>query len=172
MNPGIPLEPELRATSPVNPSVPNGNRTPAERARHKPPHELRPGLATRHEALAIGEETRVRAKNSVLEPGIDAAVEVAWINQGLADRLPNNRYGINGRTWIDKGDGYTFPESGEGVWLLLAPQLRLLKVLIQEGERTSSADTMVAMDPRLDDALATEVESLLTLIQAHRRRKD
>ncbi len=32
------------------------------------------------------------------------AVEVVRINEGLAIRLQDNRYLINSRVWVDKGD--------------------------------------------------------------------
>lgn len=79
-------------------------RTSIERDANAPPHPLRPGLATRHEALRITPATRTYRRNSILEPGIDMAVEVVRINEGLAIRLQDNRYLINSRVWVDKGD--------------------------------------------------------------------
>lgn len=148
------------------------HRTPAERERNKPPRELRPGYIQRHEALEIFPEVHANEKNSILGPGIEMATEVSLINQGLAERLPNNRYRINKRNWVDKGDGETFPESGEGIWVFSSPQFNLLKLLVRDGGRTTNADRMIANHPRLDDALAREVEALFKLIQSHRKRRE
>jgi hypothetical protein len=137
----------------------------------KPSRPLRAGLAERHEALEITPSTRAYARNSVLAPGIDMETEVDAINQGGAVRLTGNRYRINNRIWIDKGDGYTFPETGEDVWEFSAAQFNLLKVLIQDGGRSLRADKMIANNPRLDDQLAGEVERFFDSIQEYRKRE-
>jgi hypothetical protein len=120
--------------------------------------------------LKITPSSRTYARNSVLAPGIDMAAEVDAINQGQALRLPNNRYSINSRTWVDKGDGYTFPESGEQVWEFTAAQFTLLKVFIQDGGHSMRADTMIVNNPRLDKLLADEVEQFFDLIQQYRQQ--
>lgn len=110
------------------------------RAGNKPPHILRPGSIDRHEALSIHQGTKAKGKTSILHPGLSMAEDIAAINEGLAERLPNNRYRINGRVYIDKGTGETFPEWGVGVWEFSRSQLGLLKVMLkQEGWNDISA---------------------------------
>ena len=140
------------------------------RQRNMPPHPLHPGHTERHEAMEIRPDTRSQARNSILAPGVSMAAEVAAINQGFGERLPNNRYRYNGRTWIDKGTGETFPESGNGIWTLSGSQFTLLKRMIRDGGSTEAVDTMVANNPYLNDGLADEVEALFDLIKAELQR--
>lgn len=136
-----------------------------------PPHNLRPGLALRHEAMSISHASNTYRMNSVLSPGIVMATEVNAINEGHATRLPNNRYRINNRIWIDKGDGYTFPESGDDVWEFNSAQFDLLRAYIRDGGRSERTVRMIEKHPRLNDDLAAEVEALFVLIEAFRRKE-
>lgn len=133
--------------------------------RNTPPHPLHAGYVARHEAMSITPATKSRRKNSILQPGISMAEEVEAINRGLGIRLPGNRYAYNGRIWIDKGTGETFPESGAGVWKLSGAQFDLLKSMLKEGWRGPNSDRMVLQDPFLNQDLAETVELLFNLIR-------
>jgi hypothetical protein len=110
-------------------------------------------------------KSRAGRKNSIALPGIDTAAEVELINQGYAERLPDNRYRINGRPYIDKGDGYTFPATGEGIVEITNAQFRALRLLIEHDGRTVDVDQVFRHDPRLsveDVAIAVELFSFKT----------
>jgi len=133
------------------------------RQRNTPPHTLRPGRRSRHELLGIAASSRPDRMNSIALPGIDTAAEVELINQGYAERLPGNRYQINGRIYVDKGDGYTFPVSGVEVRVITNPQFRSLRLLIRHDGRTVAFDRATARDPTISETDITVALELFRL---------
>jgi hypothetical protein len=121
--------------------------------------------------MSISYDSDTYRLNSILSPGIDMATEVRAIDEGHATRLPSNRYLINNRTWIDKGDGYTFPESGDGVWEFDSAQFDLLRAYVRDRGRSVRTDRMIVNHPRLNDEVAAEVEALFALIEAFRQKE-
>ena len=63
-------------------------------------------------------------------PGVSVETDIADINNGQAWWLGNNRWEINSRVYVHKGDGTVYPESGD---LVIAPtkyELQILQHLI------------------------------------------
>ena len=82
--------------------------------RNRPKQPLQMPTASRHNLRAIGAQSRPKASNTVIEPWVDIAADIAAINAGQAVRH-GQEYRINGRVYQEKGDGRCFPVRGDGM---------------------------------------------------------
>ena len=81
------------------------------------------------------------------------------IRQGHADYLGDNRWQVNGRTYVMEGNGTMFPKRGEGIVSLSRGEYKALKTVVRyTGDETSvrrelhrspdvsEADILIALD--------------------------
>lgn len=68
----------------------------------------------RHRLTSVKEGTFPKAINSVIEPWVDVAADVAAINPGEAVRQ-GDAFTVNGRTYRLKPNGRLFPVAGSGI---------------------------------------------------------
>jgi hypothetical protein len=80
------------------------------------PH-LPPRTATRpnarHTATQVTQRSRAKEYNTVIEPGVAIAGDVAAINQGRAIRI-GDQFVVNGRRYQQEPSGTLFPVDGSG----------------------------------------------------------
>jgi hypothetical protein len=86
-------------------------------------------------------------------PGIDVEDEIERINRGEGISLGNNRWQINGRVYVDKGDGATYPESGKDVITPSRRELIALQHLINSGGDMADLVRRTNRDPNVDDMI-------------------
>lgn len=72
-----------------------------------PPHP-------RHRLANVSQRSLARAINSVIEPTVDVAADIAAINRGEAERL-GDTYVVSGRRYGVEAGGRAFPIDGEGI---------------------------------------------------------
>jgi len=129
------------------------DRSPEDRKKNRPKHRISAPLRSRHALESINRNSRPNNRNSVVLPGIDTGRETELIRQGYADSLGNNRWRINGRVYVRKGNerGTLYPESGEGVRSLSRFEFKALVLLISFGGYTEDAQRQFARDDLLTD---------------------
>ncbi|MBA2470649.1 MAG: hypothetical protein H0V37_14685 [Chloroflexia bacterium] len=96
-------------------------------------------------------------------PGVDVAYEVEQINQGYGIKVGDSRYRINGRVYVVKPDGATYPESGENVIQVSRPAFLALRLLIRHGGRTAAFHRETVHDPKYTDDVIREALALYEL---------
>jgi uncharacterized protein DUF4157 len=89
------------------------------------------GPARRHWAATVNQSTVAKNLNTVIEPGVDVAGDVAGIQTGKAARV-NGNYVIDGRTY-GVHDGTLYPISGPGFHQLNRGAFQALGVLNKFG---------------------------------------
>jgi hypothetical protein len=89
------------------------------------------GPARRHWAATVNQGTLAKNVNTVIEPGVDVAGDVAGIQAGKAARV-NGNYVINGRTY-GVHDGTLYPIFGQGFHQLNRGAFQALGVLNKFG---------------------------------------
>lgn len=146
--------------------APGLNRSPEERERNRPKHRITAPLRSRHTVEGIPGRSQPKALNSIVLPGVDTGRDTELIREGYGDSLGNNRWHVNGRVYVRKGDelGRLYPEHGEGVRILTRAEFRCLVLLASYGGYTPEVRTQVAHDDYLTDAdlhVALELYSLL-----------
>lgn len=87
--------------------------------------------ARRHWAATVNQSSVAKNLNTVIEPGVDVAGDVAGIQAGKAARV-NGNYVINGRTY-GVHDGTLYPISGPGFHQLNRGAFQALGVLNKFG---------------------------------------
>jgi hypothetical protein len=100
------------------------------RERRTPARPFRASAIDRHQLDLFSESSWTRKVNSMVLPGVSVETDIADINNGQAWWLGNNRWEINSRVYVHKGDGTVYPESGD---LVIAPtkyELQILQHLI------------------------------------------
>jgi hypothetical protein len=95
--------------------------------------------ASRHQLRSVKQGTYARDLNTVIEPGVDVAGDIAAINRGLAKRI-GNTFEINGRSYGVKEGGTLYPISGPGFHQLNRGAFQALGVLNKFG------NTPIAME--------------------------
>lgn len=103
--------------------------------------------------------------NSMALPGVDVAYEVEQINNGYGIKVGDSRYQINGRVYVVKPDGATYPESGEDVIQVSRPAFLALRLLIRHGGRTAAFHRETVYDPTYTEKIIQEALSLFELRQ-------
>ncbi len=87
--------------------------------------------ASRHTLTSVNQKTVAKNLNTVIEPGVDVAADVAAINNGLAQKV-GDTFIINGRTY-GMHDSRLFPLSGSGFHQLDRASFKALGVFNQFG---------------------------------------
>ncbi|MDQ3653559.1 MAG: hypothetical protein M3457_00585 [Chloroflexota bacterium] len=118
-----------------------------QRKSNTPLHPVRPSATQRHELNRIKPNTAVKRVNSVALPEIDTRAEIAGIQQGHGQRVGDSRYQINGRVYVGKPNGATYPENGDGIVQLTRLQFRALRLPIKHEGRTVDFDQATEKDP-------------------------
>ena len=90
------------------------------------------GPASRHKLTGVSQKTVAKNVNTVVEPSVDLAGDVAAINRGAAVRV-GDTFEINGRVY-GSHDGTLFPIPGEGFHQLNRGAFKALGVLNKFGD--------------------------------------
>jgi hypothetical protein len=117
----------------------------------KPARPLKPPAA-RHTATRVTQRTLAKGSNTVIEPGVDVAADVAAINGGGATRVGGN-YSVNGRTY-GVHDGTLYPIDGPGLHPLSRGAFKALGVYNEFGNSARAADILARMGTSQADANA------------------
>jgi len=96
-------------------------------------------------------------------PGIDVADEIDRLNHGHGVSLGNNRWQINGRVYVDKGNGSTYPESGDGIVSPSRLELIGLRYLIGSGGDMAFLHERTRFDPNFDRSILERVMDLYAI---------
>lgn len=96
--------------------------------------------AARHRLDKVRQSTLTKNLNTVSEPGLNVAADVAAINSGLAQRV-GDRFIVNGRTY-GHHDGILYPISGPGLHQLDRGGFRALGILNVFGDTPRAAEIM------------------------------
>lgn len=140
-------------------------------ARRIPRQPLRPSSKDRHQLDLLDINTRFKDATSALLPGLSLVADLDLINQGRGEDLGNNRWAVNNRIYVDKGDGKAYPESGEGVVLITRPVLKAIQMLIGSGGSIDNLYERTRRDPQFhaqDDRIRQRAIELYALIVAAR----
>jgi hypothetical protein len=108
--------------------------------------------APRHSAARVNQRTVAKELNTVIEPGVDVAGDVAAINAGQATRVGGN-YVIHGRTY-GVHDGTLYPISGPGFHQLSRGAFKALGVLNELGNTERAAEILGRMGVSAADRAA------------------
>ncbi|HEX8110293.1 MAG TPA: hypothetical protein VF516_21325 [Kofleriaceae bacterium] len=120
------------------------------------------GPARRHWAATVNQSTVAKNLNTVIEPGVDVAGDVAGIQAGKAARV-NGNYVIHGRMY-GVHDGTLYPISGPGFHQLNRGAFQALGVLNKLGN-TPQAHTILE---RMKNVGPAEIEAALKMWSASR----
>jgi RHS repeat-associated protein len=101
------------------------------------------GPSQRHRLNKVDQETVAKDLNTVIEPRVDVAADVAAINRGLA-RREGDRFIIHGRTY-GVHDGTLYPISGPGFHQLDRGAFKALGVFNTFGDTGRAAEIMSRM---------------------------
>ncbi len=101
------------------------------------------GPASRHWAARVSQKTVAKSVNTVVEPGVNVAGDVAAINSGQAARQ-GGTYIINGRTY-GVHDGTLYPISGPGFHQLSRAQFKALGVYNCFGDTVRTSGILAKM---------------------------
>ena len=101
------------------------------------------GPAARHRLNKVNQRTLAKNKNTVIEPGVDVAGDVAGINSGQAQKV-GDMFEINGRTYGVHA-GTLHPVSGPGFHQLDRAGFKALGVLNKFGDTNQAADILQVM---------------------------
>ena len=104
---------ELRGNTKADVSG-SGDGTGPNKPRNTPNNPLRVPLPSRHNLRKIAKNSQPDSDNTVIEPWVDVAADIAAINAGQAIRKGQD-YLVNGRIYREKGNGSCFPVSGNGM---------------------------------------------------------
>jgi hypothetical protein len=162
-----PTTPPVSTPTPPTPEPPVTPPTPEPPARVPPKTEPspRPGVgaaeapkqplrppAARHTATRVGQRTLAKEVNTVIEPGVDVAGDVAAINAGKATRVGGN-WVVNGRTY-GAHDGTLYPIEGPGFHQLTRGAFKALGVYNKFGNTAEAAEILSKMGTSAADRAA------------------
>jgi hypothetical protein len=99
--------------------------------------------APRHKAASVKMKTVAKTDNTVIEPGVDVAGDVAAIRGGKVPRI-KGEYTANGRIY-GAHDGTLFPISGPGFHYLTRAQFKALGVYNEFGNTARAAEILENM---------------------------
>ena len=100
----------------------------------------------------MGQRTLTKEVNTVIEPGVDVAGDVADINAGKATRVGEN-WVVNGRTY-GVHDGTLYPIEGPGFYKLTRGAFKALGVFNEFGNTPRAADILSKMKTSAPDRAA------------------
>ncbi len=137
----------------------------------KPKHPLRPSAPKRHQLDRFDRQTHIKPVTTMVLPGIEVAEDIAAINRGEGMSLGNNRWFINHRLYVDKGDGTAFPASGEGVISPSRRELIGLQILISSGGDSDVLFERTHRTPGFDDKIRDEATRLFMIWSKAREQR-
>nr|WP_319392652.1 RHS repeat-associated core domain-containing protein [uncultured Desulfobacter sp.] len=114
------------------------------------------GPAGRHTLTSVNQKTVAKNLNTVIEPGVDVASDVAAINKGLAQKI-GDKFVVKGRTY-GMHDGTLYPVSGAGFHQLDRAAFKALGVLNKFGN-TSKANQIINNMGLSDDAVKAALKA-------------
>ena len=147
--PQAPTPPPKTPTTPQVPTAPSeptaakipggsgGKSTSAPKQIFGEPH-------ARHTATRVKQGTVAKNLNTVIEPGVDVAGDVAAINAGKATRVKGN-WVVNGRTYGVEEGGRLFPIEGSGFHQLSRGAFKALGVFNKFGNTPRAAEILSLM---------------------------
>ena len=112
-----------------------------------PARPFRASAIDRHQLSLFTISTWIKKRTTMLLPGASIDEDLRGINNGEAYWLGNNRWEINGRIYVHKGDGSISPESGNQVIAVTKPELVILKLLIEVGGNNEEVRERTQVDP-------------------------
>lgn len=122
---------------------------------------------SRHQLDKVTSTSRAKPVTSIALPGVDVAQEIMQISQGFGVRVGDSRYQINGRAYVVKPDGATYPESGPDIVKVSRPVFLALRLLIRHGGQTDSFSQEILYDPTYTESVILEA---LNLFEIRERR--
>lgn len=86
-------------------------------------------------------------------PWVDMVEDVRLIREGWGEKLPDNRWRIDGRVYARESGakGTMFPESGEGIVVLTRGQYKALSIIRGYSTDTIAAEHRLMNDPNISD---------------------
>jgi Pre-toxin TG len=108
--------------------------------------------ASRHTLKGVKQSTVAKASNTVIEPGVDVASDVAAINSGKVPMV-NGQFTVNGRTY-GMHDGTLYPISGTGFIPLTRGAFKALGIFNEFGNTARAAEILAKMGLDADDIAA------------------
>ncbi len=130
---------------------------------------VRASALSRHQLDKITPSSYAKPLTSIALPGVDVAYEVERIGLGHGIRVGDSRYQINGRVYVVKPDGATYPESGPDIVKVTRPVFLALRLLIRYGGRSDSFSRETLYDPTYTEDVMQEA---LALLKIRERRTD
>lgn len=95
-------------------------------------------VSSRHLVRNLGPKTPVKRENSVLDPSVDDAADLAAMRAGeaIGGRTANGdlTLTVHGRTYVWEESGVVFPIAGDGVYPLNRASFKTLLILIEFGD--------------------------------------
>lgn len=119
-------------------------------------HTLLPPNSKRHDLDRITPKSHAQKVNSVVDPDVDMAADIAAIQRGEGTWNPEtNEYEINNRTYKVEDTGVdglrTYPTGGEGVHNLSQLEYRLLQSMIKNNGDIDAAWQQNYRNPNVTD---------------------
>jgi hypothetical protein len=139
---------------------------PSIRERRTPTRPLRASAIDRHQLSHFDTATWIKKRTTMLLPGASIGDDLQGINQGDAFWLGNNRWEINGRIYVHKGDGTVYPESGDQVISATKPELVVLKLLIELEGNSEQVRERTRLDPLIDNEVRARAMELYAMWKA------
>ncbi len=132
----------------------------AERSRNRPPVLAR-RPADRHYFNRIKQNSMTSKRNTVIDPRVDVANDVAAINRGEAVRQGDS-YTVSGRTYVLEPSGRLSRRTGDGFYVLDRGSFHALWIYRQFGD----SDRAEAILARMHNVGSDERDAALEVIRA------
>lgn len=84
-------------------------------------------------------------------PEVDMATDTDLIQHGYATRIGDNRWTVNGRTYVMESNGTLYPEGAAGLVTLNRREFKVLTVFVRYDGDESSARKELESDPNIDE---------------------
>ncbi len=129
---------------------------------NKPRLPIAAPVRSRHALDAIGRRSHIKEINSVALPEVDLAAETDLIRRGYGEWLGNDRWRVNGRTYVREGNpkGTLFPESGPGIVRLGRAEFKALTILARYNGFTAAAAFELEHTPDISSTAITIAREL------------
>lgn len=133
------------------------DRSPAELDANRPSQPITAPNKSRHVLDAISRRSQSKVTYSLALPDVDLVRETDLIRRGYGDSLGNNRWRVDGRTYVREGNlkGMLFPESGPGIVVLNRGEYAALVILVKYNGYSAKAANELRHNPfTTDEAVA------------------
>lgn len=96
-------------------------------------------------------------------PWVDMLEDIRLIRAGHGERLPNDRWIVNGRMYVQESSpsGRMYPESGDGVVILTRSQYKALSIIQGYNADTATIEFRLRNEHSISDADIEFVRDLL-----------